>query len=836
MAGTAMITNTGMITASGAGGVGIQFTGAAQGTIDNFGTISGNGGTAVAFAGGTNALTIENGGVLEGIADGSHGTNTMVLTGTGRLVSAQALGFQSVTFAADTSTIDSATTVQNAGIGADSSITNMGTLTGTLTVAGGGTLNNNGTISGTATGATNAGVLINSGTIVGSSGAGVYVAGGTLTNMVGGYIKGSQYGVHVASGGTVINAGTILDNTTAGASLGSNGALTNQNGSTISGAVGLLFTGTGASVTNAGTIAGTSGVAVQFDAGGNSLTLTTGSVLDGSIDGGGGAGQITLAGSGNLANAVANFGAGSALAIAPGANWSATGDWTIATVTNAGQFMAGNLSAPLGLTGNFTQTSTGTLNVTLGAGGASSQFRITGSATLAGNVAAASSGAILRPGTTYTILTASNGITGTFGGVTLTSALLTPILSYNADDVFLSLLAETSVASVAGTPNERAVGAALDAANVANPSGFAATTLGLDQLSTQGVRATLDQLSGEVNSGLATTALLAGDQFLGVVQRQLSFTHLGAAGSADDQAAMGMGPRVQLASAGGDDDLSGSALKRWSIWASGYGQSGEIDGNGNSHNLAETIAGGAFGADYRINSQLLIGASVGSGNAAFNLAGGLGRGNIDHIQFALYSDYTKGRAYLDSVLGGAYGAGTTRRDASVPDVPGTAYADVSDAQFLGSLEAGYALPLGAATVTPFAGMKFGVVNQSGFTEHGAGVVDLSVQGQSEGSAQSVLGTQLSDVVPIGQIKVVADARLGWTHEFASTSRSAIESFTGAPGASFTVVGAAVPRDAALVSFGVATRVAADTSLYVTYEGQFGDGYSNAATGGLRFTW
>jgi subtilase-type serine protease len=172
----------------------------------------------------------------------------------------------------------------------------------------------------------------------------------------------------------------------------------------------------------------------------------------------------------------------------------------------------------------------------------------------------------------------------------------------------------------------------------------------------------------------------------------------------------------------------------------------------------------------------------------------------------------------------------------VPGAPSTAYADISDQQFLGSLEAGYALPLRKATLTPFAGMNFGVVNQNGFTEHGAGVLDLSVHGQSEGSAQSALGARLSDVVPVGGINLALDAGLGWTHEFASTERSAIESFTGGPGGSFTVVGASVPRDAALVSFGVATSVATNTSLYLTYQGQFGDGYSNAATGGLRFTW
>jgi uncharacterized protein with beta-barrel porin domain len=873
--GTVQITNTGTIAGTGASGVGVLFTGSAQGTIDNFGTIEGAGGTAVQFAGGTNELIIESGGVLEGEADGRLGTNTLVLIGSGRLMAAEAIGFQTVSFSDNTSTIDSSSTVANAAIGTGSTVTNQGTLTGTLTISSGGTLSNAGTISpgasavsnagslantGTITGSSsvansgslsnsgtivfsatavaNTGVLSNSGTIIGTSAVGVYIGGGTLTNMAGGYIKGGRYGVQIAAGGTVINAGIIIDNAVAGASLGSNAALTNESGGTITGTVGVLFTGTGASVTNAGTITGTSGVAVQFDAGSNSLTLTTGAVLNGSIDGGGGAGQITLTGSGSIGSAITNFGASSALTVAPGATWSVSGSWTIAAVTNAGQLTAGSPTTPLSLTGNFTQTSSGTLNVALGAGGASSQLRIAGGAALAGAVTASSSGAFLVPGTQYTILTASNGITGSFESVTLTSALLTPSLSYGADDVILSLAAETSIASVAGTPNERAVGAALDAASAAEPSGFGATVLGLDQLSTSGVRATLDRLSGENNAGLTTTALMAGDQFLGLVQRQLSFAHLGAVASAGDQTAMAMGSRVQLASLSGgpDGDPMARVLKPWSVWASGYGQNGQIDGDGNTHNLSETIAGGAFGADYRISPRFLVGAGLGAGNTDFNLSDSAGQGNVNHTQLALYGDYAEGRAYLDGTLGGAYGQGSTRRDTAVPGTPSTAYGNVSDTQVLGAVEAGYGFPLGQTILTPFAGMNFGVVTQHGFTESGAGVLDLAVRSQTQGSAQSVLGARLNDMLRVGRIMLAIDAQLGWSHELAGTARSAVASFTGAPATSFTVAGAAVPSDTALISFGVATTVARGTNLYLTYGGQFGDGYSNAVTGGLRFTW
>ncbi|HLZ65056.1 MAG TPA: hypothetical protein VKQ29_02440, partial [Aliidongia sp.] len=740
-AGSAMITNHGLITATGTTGVGVLFTGGGSGTIDNFGTIIGNSGTAVRFAGGTNELIIESGGVLSGLADGRAGNNTLLFEGTGTLVNAQILGFQSTQFTGTSTTIDANSTVTNAAIVGGSTLTNDGTIDGSLTVAGGGSVanagmvnitapstnsgsvSNSGTITttgagtftnsgsftnsgfvlGDTTGVTGGGTIINSGTIIGTSGTGVELtSGGLLTNQTGGLIQGGQYGVQV-TGGTVSNAGTILDDLTAGASLGSGATLSNAASGTIGGVTGVLFTGTGASLTNSGTITGTGGVAVQFDAGANSLTLDTGSVLNGRIDGGTGAGQIQLAGTGTLANTIANFGAGSALRIANGADWTATGNWTIANVTNAGTFQAGSLASALNLTGNFSQASTGTLRVALDANGSGSKFNITGTAALDGAVAVVPSGTFLAASTPYTILTASGGVTGTFrGGVTIGSALLAPTLSYDANDAIVTL-AQLPVASpppppvspppppvsppgsppppvsppvsppvapppaLVETPNQHATAVAFDAGLAANPAGFAGAIRGLDQLNASGVTSSLTRLSGESHAGLTTTALQTGTSFLHQFANQGALARLGAAGTASGQSAMAAGGRQELASlTGGSDDPVANVDKPWGVWTSGYGQTGRLAGDGNAHRLDETIAGGAVGADYKLTPALRVGAGLGYGGTTFSVDDGGGRAQIDHTQVALYANYTAGAAYLDGTVGFAYGDGTTRRNVSLP--------------------------------------------------------------------------------------------------------------------------------------------------------------------------
>ena len=184
---------------------------------------------------------------------------------------------------------------------------------------------------------------------------------------------------------------------------------------------------------------------------------------------------------------------------------------------------------------------------------------------------------------------------------------------------------------------------------------------------------------------------------------------LGASGTASGQTAMEAGGRQELARLdGGTDDPIANIDKPWGVWTAGYGQVGQLAGDGNAHRLDETISGGSVGADYKLLPALKVGAGLGYGGTTFSLDDGGGRGQVDHTQFAIYADYTMGPVYLDGTMGVAYGDGTTRRNVSLPGLPGQAQGHVTDTQFMGSVEAGYGLKLGRVTATPFAGAGLGL--------------------------------------------------------------------------------------------------------------------------------
>jgi uncharacterized protein with beta-barrel porin domain len=249
--------------------------------------------------------------------------------------------------------------------------------------------------------------LTNTGIIAGGT-AGIYNEGtiGSITNS--GVITGSIYGIYngTIASGYVEDLAIRSQATTAAAPTAIIGQITNSG--TISGDTGIYLTGGGTTITNSGTIASTDGGNAIYFGGVNDLILTTGSDIIGTIAGGGTASQIALEGDGSLDTTIADFGAGSALAVTPGADWTATGNWTIAEVVNDGVFQPGRLGTPLTLTGDYLQNPDGTLRV-LVTPTTSTQFHITGTATLSGTVSY-----VLAPGHysphVYPYLTATGGV------------------------------------------------------------------------------------------------------------------------------------------------------------------------------------------------------------------------------------------------------------------------------------------------------------------------------------------------------------------------------------------------------------------------------------------
>ncbi len=761
-----------------------------------------------------------------------------------------------------------------------------GTAWGVMSVNGGGTVDNYGTI--TATGAYgnaaavylqgtgsllvnnySGGVLTgyangvsgpgpvtvnNWGTITGSTGPAIYGDNAVVTNYSGATIQGGQDGV-LATTATVVNSGTIAG--TAGSGINANGGnviVTNNSGGLIAGDVGIALSGGSSTVFNAGTITGTGGTAIQLSGFGNTLTIAPTSVINGLVVGSA-TDTFQLGGSGTGTFNVGDIGAGQqydrfiTFNKVGDSTWFLSGTgaqtWNVLSGTLAGNVTIGGLNVASGGT-VAPGASIGTINVNgnvsfgpgsiyqveVNSAGQSDRIAATGTATLTGGTVQTrvlSNG--FGPSTTYTILTATGGRTGTFANVIDGgSAFLTPSLSYTGQSVLLTLTRSSLFSSVAQTPNQLAVANATQ-----NDSGAVGTAL-VRLSNPADARRAFDSLSGEIHADVQTS-LLEDSRFIrqAMLGRLRQIPYLDETGA---MAALGSGGPVlgfsgptvagdaaaALAYAGGAKP--GFPMKAlpvrapsvgYTFWAQGIGAWGRFGSDGNAATINRSLGGVVSGVDARFgnwSAGLVSGYS--QSNARVNDRTSSAR--IDTAYAGLYAGTSVGAWNLRSGAAYAFHSIDTNRAIAFPG-----FSDQTLARYHGGTgqvfgEIGYGMALGRVSAEPFAGLTYVRVNTQAFTETG-GAAALTGTGNTDGVGYSSLGMRAAtnQLLPNGMM-LTPRASLAWQHSFGDVTPAAALAFAST-GTGFAIAGVPLARDAALIDAGADLRISPRGRVGVSCSGQ-----------------
>lgn len=722
----------------------------------------------------------------------ADGVLTSTITGTGTLTKQ---GAGKLTLAGDASAYAGISKI-SAG-----SILLTGSLGGNVVIYSGGTLQvGNGTNDGELTADT-----VNNGSLIFHQ-SGNYDYSGALSGN-GGLVKRGEgrlllSGDYSYTGSTVVEGGTIrlttlldrqsdlvIDNGTfdLGGKTQEVAGLSGSGGVLDLGTAGALTVSQGEDSSFNGAIAG-SGHFIKTGAG--SLNLTGISSFNGavSID------QGRLAVNGVLPGQIA---------VKAGGVLGGNGTTGSVLAGSGGTVSPGNSIGTLHVNGDVSFAAGSTYLIELDSSGQNDLIEATGAADISGGTVSvvAEPGDYLRT-TDYTILTAGGGVNGTFDGTDISLPFLTPTLHYNANDVLLTLdRNDVRFASIASTPNQLAVAAAIDATDINDPLYRALIV----QTNEAGALRAFDALSGELWATAGTFVVDRARQAGALALDRLERADEIGAGSAD-------GGRDVRESPGG-----GAA------WVQAFGSWYRVDGDGNAAAAGQDQKGLTAGLDTLLGDWR-VGMALSYGEGQINLDERASDATVSGSNAILYAGGGWGATRLR--FGGSYGWLDVdgRREVIFPGVSETVSGQYDSTAATAFAEVNYAAKLGTFAFEPFAGVNYVHAKSDAFNETGS-LVALGVDDLSRDVTFTNLGVRFGKELALSDTANVAThLSVAWQHALGDLEAFSQNRLPG--GEAFSVAGLPVAQDVLRIEAGAHAMVGQNASLDVSYVGNIANDWND----------
>lgn len=433
--------------------------------------------------------------------------------------------------------------------------------------------------------------------------------------------------------------------------------------------------------------------------------------------------------------------------------------------------------------------------------GTADKVNVTTSATIdGGHVAVLAGSGLWGASTPYTILTAGASVTGTFDSVASDLAFLAPELTYDPNNVYLTLT-RNDIAfdnpSVAVTYNQRNAAAAIEGLGTGNAVYNA--IVGLDA---ETARAAYDNLSGEIHASVRG-ALFQNSRYL----RDALVTRL-------DRAAVA------------DADVQGVRG-----WISGWGHQAETKSDGNATKTKVDGAGLALGGDLALGETARVGAALGQENSKVKAHGRHSNAETESLHVALYGGVALGPVELKAGVAYSDVDVTTKRNVWVQSVESRNAAKYDAEVTQAFLEAGHTFWAGSrASLMPYLNVAYVHVKTDGATEN-ASPSSLRVKGESDDVTYTTLGLR-SQLELKGGLNLYGD--LAWQHAFGDVDTESWNRFV-AGGDAFKARGVPLAENSIVIGLGLNWDLSKKSHLSVGYQGQLGDDVTDHSAH-LRFNY
>ena len=499
------------------------------------------------------------------------------------------------------------------------------------------------------------------------------------------------------------------------------------------------------------------------------------------------------------------------------------------------------------INGNFANDLTSTVQIEVDAstpligvaGQVNSPVSVNGNVILSGNIVLddVHNGAPTA-GTEYTVMNWTGTRTSMFTSATLADAAYLDLVAiYNANNLVLQVMAGSLDCTLSGLSDN-----AQEACNLVNqavlnsPTGDVSTVLNeLFGLDDAGQANALEQVNPSSHFAMGQSLVSANNIFIGNLRQR--FGELRAMrpksrarrnesnnfvanasplpyipyNSAIQQVSANNSPvnnlNTPIAFRSDDDFLPDN---NFSVWARGIG--GVTEQESYDQMLGNTTAfyGGALGFDYKTPIDLILGASVGFIQGDINHRNDNFDGDISSTQFALYSTFAKSNFHIDGILSLGIADNDTTRAIKFGSIDRKADADYNSYIITGRVESGYDIHFGPVEVGPIAALEWNHLITEGFTETGAGSLNVTVNKRDRDYFKGEIGARIATDWSnrANTFMIVPEATLRYQRQFLSQNTSMNYSLFGI-GA--TATGIALPRNSMLATAGVTAFISPQNS-------------------------
>lgn len=293
--------------------------------------------------------------------------------------------------------------------------------------------------------------------------------------------------------------------------------------------------------------------------------------------------------------------------------------------------------------------------------------------------------------------------------------------------------------------------------------------------------------------------------------------------------AAGLQPGAPMAAAGASDmppaasALPASAARP--IWAQLVGNWQRQSASNDNAAVRLHTAGIFVGTDHAIGDGWRLGVALGYTDSRSRIDDADDRSSIASYSASIYGGkaFARGADMLNLMLGASHTWHdvNTRRRIAVGGLDQTLRADyrAGTTQLFGEL--GYAMPMNQTlTLEPYAGLAWAGQRNRAFQEKG-GSAALSGDSQCIRTTTTTLGMRLRQALSAGAFQGTLTAGAGWRRAFGNLHPVSTLAFDA--GEAFTVTGAPIARNAALLETGLQARAGRNATVGLNYAGQFGSG-------------